>query len=173
MPVFLLRSIPQQCGDIMQMMGKDLREPNFVEYCPLLVIYGDERFNATQYATWLFEQQIMKEILMNANSIGLYPVFQPIIPCPDHFMSAKVLIHKASKWDHESEWRLVYYGRNNLENIEFPHVIKQPTGIYLGRNISPIHEKILRHIAVERSIPTYKMTICEDDPIYSLRSEPI
>lgn len=152
-------------------LSYDLRDHNFTEYCPLLVIYGDERFNATQYATWLFQQQIMQEILIRANAISLYSVFQSMIPCPDHFMSAKVVMHKASKWDHENEWRLIYYRRNDQENMEFPYVIKQPTGIYLGRNISPIHEKVLRHIAVERGIPVYKMTICEDDPTYGLRSE--
>ena len=152
-------------------LSYDLREPNFTKYCLSPVIYGNERFDATQYATWLFQQQIMKSILMGANAIGLYSAFQPMIPCPDNFMSTKILIHKAMKWNHENEWRLVYYERNNPENLEFPYIIEKPTGIYLGRNISPIHEKILRHIAVERGIPAYKMTICEDDPTYSLHPE--
>lgn len=154
-------------------LSYDLREHDFVDYCPVRVIYGDERFGATQYATWLFQQQIIKDILISANAIDLYSVFQPIIPCPDNFMPAKILIHKATKWDHENEWRLVYYGKNNLENIEFPYVIKQPTGLYLGRNISPIHEKILRHIAVERGILVHKMAIHEDDHSYNLHPEPI
>lgn len=154
-------------------LSYDFREPNFAEYCPVRVIYGDEQLDATQYATWLFQQQILKSTLIGVNAIGLYPLFQQIIPCPDNFMSTKVLIHKATNWDHEKEWRLVYYERNNLENREFPYIIKQPTGIYLGRNISPIHEKILRHIAVEKEIPVYKMAIHTDDPTYNLYAEPI
>ena len=152
-------------------LSYDLRESDFTEYCPVPVIYGNERFDATQYATWLFQQQIMKSILTGANAACLYPVFQPMIPCPDNFMPAKILIHKATDWASEKEWRLVYYKRNNLENAEFPYIIRQPTGIYFGRNISSIHEKILRHIAAEKGIPVYKMMICEDDPTYSLRPE--
>lgn len=154
-------------------LSYDMREPNFAEYCPVPVIYGDERFDATQYATWLFQQQIMKSILTYTNSINLYSVFQQMIPCPDNFMSTKVLIHKATNWSHEKEWRLVYYEKNNLENTEFPYVIKQPTGIYLGRNISPIHEKILRHIAVEKNIPVYIMQIQQNNPLYRLNPKQI
>lgn len=73
-------------------LSYDLKEPDFINYCPVPVIYGDERFKATPYATWLFQQQIMKSILMSANAMGLYSIFQLMIPCPDSFMSTKVLI---------------------------------------------------------------------------------
>ena len=138
-------------------LSYDLRESDFAEYCPVPVIYGNERFDATQYATWLFQQQIMKSILASANATCLYSTLHSMIPCPDHFMPAKILIHKATDWGSEKEWRLVYYKRNNLENAEFPYIIRQPTGIYLGRNISSIHEKVLRHIAAEKGIPAYNL----------------
>lgn len=153
-------------------LSYDLREPAFVDYCIVPVIYSDERLNATQYATWLFQQQIMKSILIDSNTVGLYPLFQQMIPCPDNFMSTKVLIHKATNWRHEKEWRLIYYEKNSLANEKFPHIIKKPSGIYLGRNISSIHEKILCHIAVERGIPVYKMTVLEDDSAYKLYPKP-
>ena len=148
-------------------LSYDLREPNFSEYCPVPVIYGEERFNATEYAEWLLQQQTLQRILMSVNAHMLHPLFQHIIPCPDLFMSTKVLIHKASSWGHEKEWRLVYYEKNS-QSEKYPHIPKKPTALYLGRNISAIHEKILRHIAVEKNIPAYKMMICEDNPTYSL-----
>ena len=154
-------------------LSYDVREPDSAYYCPAPVIYDDERLDATEYATWLFQQQIMKSILIGANAPDLYKSLQQLIPCPDDFMSTKVLMHKSIKWSHEKEWRLVYYERNNLAQAEFPYIIKQPTGIYLGRNISTINEKILRHIAVERNIPVYKMTIREDDSTYNLYPKPI
>ena len=152
-------------------LSYDLRELDFTEYCPVPVIYGNERFDATQYATWLFQQQIIKSILIGANGACLYSAFQSMIPCPDNFMPAKILIHKSTDWAPEKEWRLIYYEKYNLKNTEFPYVIKQPTGIYLGRNITPIHEKILRHIATEKNIPVHKMTICETDSTYHLHPE--
>ena len=154
-------------------LSYDLRESDYAAYCLVPVIYGNKRLDATQYATWLFQQQVLQRILIGANAAGVYPLFQQMIPCPDNFMATKVLIHKATDWEHEKEWRLVYYERNNLGNEDFPYITKQPTGIYLGQNISSIHEKILRHIAVEKGIPVYKMAIHMDDPTYNLHPEPM
>lgn len=148
-------------------LSYDLREPNFSEYCLVPVIYGDERFDATEYAQWLLQQQTLQRILISANAHALYPLLQHVIPCPDLFMSTKVLIHKATSWSHEKEWRLVFYDKNK-QSEKYPHIFLKPTALFLGRNISAIHAKILRHIAVEKDIPAYKMTICEDNRTYSL-----
>lgn len=148
-------------------LSYDLRGPNYSEYCLVPVIYGEERFDATEYAQWLLQHQTLQRILNSANSYSLYPLLQHIIPCPDQFMSTKVLIHKANSWNHEKEWRLVFYEKNN-KGEKYPHISKRPTALYLGRNISAIHEKILRHIAVEKNIPVYKMTIYERSQTYSL-----
>lgn len=148
-------------------LSYDLRDINFVDYCLLPVIYGDERFNATQYATWLFQQNIIQQILISMNAFALYPSFQALVPCPDFFMTAKALIHKATYWRHEKEWRLIFYEKSAL-HLEHPCLTKQPYAIYLGRNISKIHEKILRHIAVEKGIPAYRMTVRDDNPLYEL-----
>ena len=148
-------------------LSYDLRESRFLEYCLVPVIYSDERFNATEYAEWLLQQQILQRILINSNAYTLYPLFQHLIPCPDLFMSTKILIHKATCWSHEKEWRLVFYEKN-AQSEKYPHILKKPTALYLGRNMSAIHEKILRHIAVEKNIPVYKMMIHEEDQTYSL-----
>lgn len=148
-------------------LSYDLREPSFSEYCLVPVIYGEERFDATEYAQWLLQQQTLQRIQMTVNVHTLYPLLQHIIPCPDLFMSTKILIHKANSWSHEKEWRLVFYDKNR-QSEKYPHISQKPTALYLGRNISAIHEKILRHIAVEKNIPAYKMIICEDNQTYSL-----
>lgn len=150
-------------------LSYDLRELNFLEYCLVPVIYSDERFNATAYAEWLLQQQIMQLIFKKSNAFNLYPLFSSFIPCPDLFMSTKILIHKATCWSHEKEWRMVFYENNdNVQNEEHPHILKKPTALYLGRNISVIHEKILCHIAAEKNIPVYKMMICEENQTYGL-----
>lgn len=149
-------------------LSYDLREPNFSEYCLVRVIYSEERFNATEYAEWLLQQQTLQRvILMKANANLPYPNYQHIIPCPDEFMSTKALIHKAVNWSHEKEWRLVFYEKNE-QREKYPQISKRPTAVYLGRHISAIHEKILCHMAVEKNIPVYKMMICDDSQTYSL-----
>ena len=138
------------------------------------VIYDDTCFNATKYATWLFQQKAILKLLSDRNVLPLYSYLQNIVPCPDLFMSTKVLLHKASDWRHEREWRLTC--QCNLPEFnqqEFSWAKKTPTAVYLGRKISPIYEKILRHIAVEKNIPVYKMQIQRDDPSYKLYPEVI
>ena len=64
------------------------------------VIYGDTCFNATRYATWLFQQRAIFKILADKNATSFYSYLQNIVPCPDLFMPTKILLHKASAWGH-------------------------------------------------------------------------
>lgn len=138
------------------------------------VIYGDTCFNATQYATWLFQQNAIFKMLADRNALSLYSWLQNTVPCPDLFMPTKVLLHKASAWEHEREWRLTCHcNSSDFNQQEFSWAKKKPTAVYLGRKISPIYEKILRHIAVDKNIPVYKMQICEDDSSYRLHPQMI
>lgn len=133
------------------------------------VIYDDVCFDATQFAIWLFQQNIIQKMLLDKNAFSLYESFQNMIPCPDLFMPTKILLHKASAWGHECEWRLTCSCNTaEFNQEEFSCAKKKPTAVYLGRKISPIHEKILRHIAVEKNIPVYKMQIREDESTYKL-----
>ena len=133
----------------------------------VLVIYGEKRFEANEFATWLLQQQILQCYLIQHGALALYPQLQHAIPCPDQFMSSKALIHKSSKWRHEKEWRLIYYGKDS-QNQKYPYVIKKPSAVYLGRHISAINEKILCQIAAEKDLPVYKMTVRENKPTYKL-----
>lgn len=145
----------------------------FYKNCLLApVIYGDTCFDATKYATWLFQQQIIIKILSDGNALSFYNFLQDLIPCPDLFMPTKVLLHKASTWAHEREWRLTCQCNSpEFNQQEFSWARKKPTAIYLGRKISPIHEKILRNIATEKNIPVYKMQIIQDDSSYKLHPQ--
>ena len=136
-------------------LSYDLRESNFLKYCLVPVIYGNELFDATKYAQWLLQQQTLQRILISINAHALYPLLRHAIPCPDLLMSTKVLIHKATSWSHEKEWRLVLYDKNK-QGEKYPHIFQRQTAIHLRRNISAINEKILRHIAVEKIFPPIK-----------------
>ena len=49
-----------------------------------------------------------------------------------------------------------------------PCAKKKPAALYLGRNISEPHEKLLRHIAAEKEMPVYKMKIDQNQRDYRL-----
>lgn len=152
-------------------MTRDLC-PSYKSCLLARVIYDDVCFDATQYATWLFRQNVIQKMLLDRNAFSLYSSFQNIIPCPDLFMPTKILLHKANAWGHEREWRLTCSCNSaEFNQQEFSYAQKKPTAVYLGRKISPIHEKILRHIAVEKNIPVYKMQIKEDEATYKLHPQ--
>ena len=136
------------------------------------VIYSDTCFDATKYAAWLFQQEAILRILADRNALSVYSLLQNIVPCPDLFMPVKILLHKAKAWEHEREWRLICQC-NSSEFIqqEFSYAKKEPTAVYLGRKISPFYEKVLRHIAIEKNIPVYKMQIQRNDTSYKLHPE--
>jgi len=138
------------------------------------IIYGDTCFNATKYATWLFQQEAILKILAGRNALSLYSYLQNIVPCPDLFMPTKILLHKARAWEHEHEWRLTCHcNSSDFNQQEFSWARKKPTAVYLGRKISPIYERILRHIAVDKNIPVYKMKIQQNNTQYRLYPEKI
>lgn len=148
-------------------LSYDLREPNFSEYCIAPVIYGDARLDATEYVKWIYQHLLLQRIFISVNAYEKYSSIKHLIPCPDEFMCTKVLIYKASVWKHEKEWRLIYNEKKGQDNT-YPNITKKPSAVYLGRNISPIHEKKLRCIAEEKNIPVYKMTIKKDNHTYNL-----
>lgn len=138
------------------------------------MIYGDTCFDATKFAAWIFQQEAILKMLADRNALSLYSYLQNIIPCPDLFMPTKVLLHKASDWGHEREWRLTCQcNSSEFNQQEFSWARKKPTAVYLGRKISPFYEKIIRHIAIEKNIPVYKMQILRDKPLYKLYPEKI
>lgn len=60
----------------------------------------------------------------------------------DLFMPTKILLHKASAWGHEREWRLTCSCNSaEFNQQEFSCAKKKPTAVYLGRKINPIHER--------------------------------
>lgn len=145
-------------------LSYDFTKMSFLEYGLYPVIYGEKRFDATSFARWLFQQ---KTLVRFSKDVSMYKEYSNIIPCPDEFMSIKVLIHKSSVWSHEQEWRLIFNDSKARQEEKYPYIIKKPNAIYLGRNISEINEKFLRRIAEEKRIPIYKMEIRENDPNYN------
>lgn len=141
-----------------------------VKICSLFrMIYEDVPFDATEYGTWLLQTKIARNILASNQLLDGSSTFQKIIPCPDEFMYTKALLHKATSWSHEREWRLTYSCENQVdEQSKYAWARKLPSALYLGPYISPINEKILRHIAVEKNMPIYKMGMNKDEFSYRL-----
>lgn len=135
-------------------------------------IYDDTRFDATPYAAWLFQREMLQRMIIEKNLHFLWSDFENLMPCPDLFMITKVLLHKANSWKHEQEWRLICTCNSpDFMQKEYPYATKRPTALYLGRKIKPIYEKILRHIAVEKNIPVYKMALRNHESSYKLYPE--
>ncbi len=133
------------------------------------IIYDDTPFDATEYATWLLQIQVLRNMALNVQPPMSDTLYQNFIPCPDLFMSTKVLLHKSILWKHEHEWRLIYNcNSNDSLNEKFLSAKKRPNALYLGRKISKINEKVLCHIAIEKNIPIYKMVIKEEESSYKL-----
>ena len=128
------------------------------------------RVDATELAEWAFKTTLYYDL-------GLAELFGEAaknIICRDTFMLQKILLHKSTDWKHEQEWRLIFSNKSpaNMQQGH-PCAKKKPAALYLGRNISEPHEKLLRHIAGEKEIPVYKMEIDHHQRDYKLNPVPI
>ena len=72
---------------------------------------------------------------------------------------AESLLKKSDIWQYEEEWRIIHT-LNNLEDQKLCEDII--TSVYLGANISPDNEKIIREKAALKEISVKKMRLLED-----------
>ena len=134
------------------------------------VVYGEERYHInTEYIMYLLNYRLVYLAFANLGMVGEQWVHN-YISCPDILLPTKISLYKSSLWGHEAEWRLFCTSVDDREfnNSNYGCCTKMPTGIYLGRRISQINEKILRILAQERNIPVYKMKLDDKYPTYKL-----
>lgn len=138
------------------------------------ILYGNYRFNTTDYAKYLFQVRMLYKVINNASIFCTNEWVNSIVPCPDEFMITKVAINKSNDWKQEGEWRMFYITNNPLwAGEEYSCVHHKVSGIYLGRKISKINQKIIMDIAKEKKIPVYKMDLNSSARSYKLRSRRI
>ncbi len=137
--------------------------------CHLMPVnYSGLRYDGTDFMIYLAQYKILQDMALKQNFLIPPYIMNTIITC-DNFASSKVSLHKSTEWQHEKEWRLFCSSQDyNYNQEEHSAILKEPNAIYLGRNISQINEKILKHIAKEKNIPVYKMAIIENSRKYRL-----
>ena len=134
------------------------------------VIYDNKRLDTTEYAAYLFQIKILSAVVQNVGFIYDPAWINAVVPCPDEFMATKLAIKKSTDWKAEKEWRLFYTTSNMmLAREKFSYIIQKPSGVYLGRKISKINQKIIVDIAKEKGIPVYKMDFNENSRNYKLK----
>ena len=144
------------------------------------VIYGEERFKVpTEYIQFLLTYRLWNIALGKTGYISFCPAIAQWIlgslVCPDKFIATKIALHKSAEWQNEKEWRLFCSSSNDMEFQQANHgfFIKAPVALYLGRRISPIHEKILRNFALEKNLPVFKMRLNDESATYELKPSEI
>lgn len=134
------------------------------------VVYDNKRLDTTAYTAYLFQIKILSGV---AQSVGF--MYDPawinrVVPCPDEFMATKLAIKKSIDWKAEKEWRMFYTTNNmTLAREKYSYIIQKPSGVYLGRKISKINQKIVVDMAKEKGIPVYKMDFNENSRNYKLK----
>ena len=134
------------------------------------VIYDNKRLDTTEYAAYLFQIKRLSAVAQNVGFMYDPAWINAVVPCPDEFMATKLAIKKSTDWKAEKEWRLFYTTSNMmLAREKFSYIIQKPSGVYLGRKISKINQKIIVDIAKEKGIPVYKMDFNENSRNYKLK----
>lgn len=139
------------------------------------VVYDSNRFRvSTDYVIYLLQYRIINMVLYNMGLFYKDPDFCKRLlnsgVIPDQFLTTKASLNKSDEWEREKEWRLFVSSADDAEfqNSKHGYCIKKPNAIYLGRRISRYNEIVLRHIAKDKGIQVYKMTLNDTDPMYEL-----
>jgi len=124
---------------------------DYAETYLMPIVYSDERYDATALSGAFYTTAI-------ANNLNLHLHID--IELPDRLGFRKANLYKGNAWQHEKEWRSFLYSQNPKIN----HAPIAPTSLYLGCEISPIHEKVLVQLAYEKGMKTvYKMKVIDDE----------
>lgn len=136
------------------------------------VLYNDQRICLTREFYFFIEYNGLISKLCKASGIEEEKMKAVFLPCPDITMVIKITLTKSSDWSYEKEWRLILPNKDSSDKTKaITH--KQAIGVYLGRRISPINEKIICLLAKEKNIPVYKMHINDESPSFELEYERI
>lgn len=134
------------------------------------VIYDNKRLDTTAYAVYLFQIKVLLGIVQSVGFPYNSTWINTVVPCPDEFMATKLAIKKSTDWKAEKEWRMFYITDNmTWAREKYSYVIQKPSGVYLGRKISKINQKIIVDMAREKKIPVYKMDFNENSRNYRLK----
>ena len=73
------------------------------------------------------------------------------------------------EYEHEHEWRMLYYNLDNEDNYEFIPDVGCLKAIYYGPDIEDEDKNKLHEIAISRGIKEYAVSIDYDSPKYDLK----
>ena len=73
------------------------------------------------------------------------------------------------EYEHEREWRMLYYNLDNENNYEFIPDVGCLKAIYYGPDIEDEDKGKLHEIAISRGIKEYAVSIDYDSPKYDLK----
>ena len=134
------------------------------------VIYDNKRLDTTAYVAYLFQIKVLLGLVQSVGVAYDSAWINTVVPCPDEFMVTKLAIKKSTDWKAEKEWRM-FYTTNNMtwSKEKYSYVIQKPSGVYLGRKISKLNQKIIVDMAKEKKIPVYKMDFNERSRNYRLK----
>lgn len=135
----------------------------------LPVLYSDQRKDGSALANWYSLCKMMNQLGISAG-----PENDLSILLPDSLLKTKLGLHKATAWQYEAEWRMIFSREwpNRLEkhsaHIEYP-----ASAVYLGCRIKEDIKKQIIGIAREKGIPAFQMYIDYSSKEYKLSYRPV
>lgn len=144
-------------------LGYDLKSNPIIWTTLFPLIYTEQRYNATEFACYVAEDQLLLEafhLLLSFRASFVANWYMHKYCRFDPYELIRVIVHKNSDWDYESEWRLIQLLAPNEYKGESHYPIEvKPCAVYLGREISDINKLIVTKFSKEKKIPVYQMEV--------------
>lgn len=141
------------------------------------LIYTEQRYNATDFACYASQHQLLLEafrLFLGFRATFVAQWYMKKNCRFDPYELIRVIVHKKTDWSYENEWRLIHFlAPNDYKGKSHYPIIVKPSALYLGRNISDINKSILTMFAKEKELLVFQMELDYTSDKFELKPVPI
>lgn len=130
------------------------------------IIYTDLRLDVTDEESRIYVREFNKELECNKEWITL---FDSIFPINQLYWYKAYLYKDKKEYEHEREWRMLYYNLNDEEDYSLIPDCGCLKAIYYGPDIDRKEKEELQKIAMQKGIKEYDVSLDIDSRKYDLK----
>ena len=136
------------------------------------MIYADERPDATNDETFIYMREFVKNMAPSPFKISVEE-YDKRYSMNQLYWFTSYLYKDKKEYQHEHEWRMLYYNFDNEEDFCSISDYGSLKAIYYGPDISDKDKSQLHKIAQEKTISEYDVSLDVDSRKYELKITPL
>lgn len=131
----------------------------------LPIIYSDSRLDVTSEESNMYAYEYLKQF----GDKNWLPLANSMLSVNQLYWYKAYLYKDQKEYEHEHEWRMIYYNLENEDDYESVPDAGCLKAIYYGPDIKDSDKEELHKIAMQRGLKEYNISIDSESPRYDLK----